>query len=104
MPGPALPACLLRLLIYAKPLHAPCLCGHVRQRQHSASLIGRGQLFPAPFRCNGSCAQAKAIVSTLLPREGLDKLPLYGMGASSGGAFVLVAAMGSVKFAGEMSY
>jgi len=44
-------------------------------------------------------ANAKAIVSTLLPREGLDKVPLYGMGASSGGAFVLVAAMGSVKFA-----
>jgi hypothetical protein len=33
--------------------------------------------------------QVSAVLAVLLPREGLQAVPLYALGASSGGAFVL---------------
>jgi hypothetical protein len=39
--------------------------------------------------CHDSWLQVSAVLAVLLPREGLQGLPLYALGASSGGAFAL---------------
>jgi hypothetical protein len=47
-------------------------------------------LTPDAFTCcHAPWMQVSAVLAVLLPREGLQGLPLYALGASSGGAFVL---------------
>jgi hypothetical protein len=52
---------------------------------------------PQPSTLRFDCShhgrpQVTAVLKQLLPREKLDALPVYALGASSGGAFVLMLA------------